>query len=65
MKKKKKKNRWKEIILPLPVSPMEKYNQFSRQFYFAQSVKSFEEANKTKPKQGDVIKLKNKWYIFM
>ncbi len=51
--------------MPLPVSPMEKYNQFSRQFYFAQSVKSFEEANKAKPKQGDVIKLKNKWYIFV
>ena len=62
---KKERGEWKELVPEIPYhSSLQRYLDFSQQFYFALPVNSIEERDSLDAKNGDVVKFEDRFYIF-
>lgn len=62
---KEERGRWSEIVPEIPYhSSLQRYLDFSQQFYFALPVNSLEERDSLDAKNGDVVKFEDRWFIF-
>lgn len=59
------KGRWMEIEPITPYfSALQRYLDFSHQFFYALPVASLEELDSLDAKNGDVVKFEDKWFMF-
>ena len=64
-KKEKRKGEWVELVPEIPYySALQRYLDFSQQFYFALPVTSLEERDRLDAKEGDVVKFEDRWFMF-
>ena len=64
-KKKERKGEWKELVPEIPYhSSLQRYLDFSQQFYYALPVNSVEERDSLDAKNGDVVKFEDKFFIY-
>lgn len=60
------KGEWVELVPEIPYSSsLQRYIDFSQQFYFALPVNSLEERDNLDAKNGDVVRFEDKFFIFM
>lgn len=63
--KKEERCGWREIVPEIPYhSSLQRYLDFSRQFYYALPVNSLEERDSLDAKEGDVVKFEDKFFIY-
>ena len=63
--KEERKGEWSEIVPEvLYYSSLQRYLDFSHQFFYALPVASLEERDSLDAKNGDVVKFEDKWFMF-
>ena len=59
------KGEWVELVPEIPYySSLQRYLDFSQQFFYALPVISLEERDDLDAKNGDVVKFEDRWFMF-